>query len=93
MKRTVTAVFQCTKKQETGGGNATELVFNPPYQIDTMKGQPHDPATQTDRYKRVNESWSPYTPCGQLSMQVNGPAAESFEQGEYYLLTFEKFEG
>lgn len=36
-----------------------------------------------------NAEWAKYTPQLQLSIVVNGPAAERFEPGESYLLTFE----
>ena len=86
----VTAVFQCTKKEETSNG--TELAFTPPYNVDTKPGEPHAPdGSDRERWKRVNEDWSPYTPCGSLTMTVNGAAAASFERDGIYLLTFERF--
>lgn len=36
-----------------------------------------------------NAEWAKYTPSLQLSIVVNGPAAERFEPGRSYLLTFE----
>ncbi len=89
----VTAVFQCTRKEQLPHG--TELAFMPPYNVDTKRGAAYDPAVdmQGERYRRVNEGWSKHTPSGALSMTVTNEAAVAqFEQGEYYLLTFERFE-
>ncbi|ELX8334970.1 MULTISPECIES: hypothetical protein [Klebsiella] len=34
-----------------------------------------------------NETWSKYTPCGQLQMVISNPAAfEQFEQGKEYFI-------
>jgi hypothetical protein len=89
----VTAVFQCTRKEQTAYG--TELNFTPPYCVDKKPGEPRQPdETYEERWQRVNEGWSAATPNGALSMTVTNPAAlEQFEQGQYYLLSFEKFEG
>lgn len=39
---------------------------------------------------KENEPWSKYTPSGSLEMQIdNPPAAEVFELGKTFLLTFE----
>lgn len=87
----VTAVFQCTEKVPQGQG--FKLAFMPPYCVDRTPGAPYDAATASERYRRVNEEWAPATPSGSLSMQVDNPAASAqFEQGEFYLLTFERFE-
>lgn len=38
-----------------------------------------------------NESWSKWTPSGELQMHVTNPDAfEQFEVGKHYLLTFEQ---
>lgn len=88
----VTAVFQCTEKRPGGGG--THLSFTPPYAVDLLKGMAHDANLEAHqkRWKNVNEQWSQATPSGALSMLVTNPAAaEAFEQGGIYLLTFEPF--
>lgn len=38
-----------------------------------------------------NEEWAKYTPAGQISMNVNGPAAAWFEerQGQVLAITFD----
>ncbi len=84
----VTAVFQCTSKTTNKDyPGQVYLSFVPPYCVDGGEALPKD-----ERFKRVNEGWSTATPSGALSMSITNPAAhEAFEQGEIYLLSFEKF--
>jgi hypothetical protein len=38
---------------------------------------------------KVNESWSKYTPSGQLQMSITNPAAiDKFEKGKAYYIDF-----
>lgn len=37
-----------------------------------------------------NTNWAPYTPSGQISMTVNGPAGASFVEGGRYRVVFER---
>jgi ethanolamine utilization microcompartment shell protein EutL len=41
-------------------------------------------------YGRDNVGWAPYTPAGQVSMVVNGPAGAEFAEGQYYRVLFER---
>lgn len=40
-----------------------------------------------------NKSWSAATPAGQASLTISNPTARgAFEEGKFYLLTFEPYE-
>jgi len=41
---------------------------------------------------RDNTEWAPYTPSGQLTMIVNGPAGAEFVQGARYRLLIERID-
>jgi hypothetical protein len=92
MTTKVTAVFKVTSKEPTGDGVVVRMM--PPYCVDTMKGAPHDPAVASDaRYQRVNEGWAQHTPSGSVEMYITNPgAAAALAEGEYYLLTFERYD-
>jgi len=41
---------------------------------------------------RDNVDWAPYTPAGQVTLVVNGPAGALFVEGGRYAVTFERAE-
>lgn len=41
-----------------------------------------------------NKSWSAATPAGQASLTISNPTARgAFEEGKFYMITFEPFDG
>jgi hypothetical protein len=82
-------VFLVTDKKADEYGNV-QVRMIPPYNVDTKPGD--GAATHEDRYKRVNEGWSKFTPAGEVKLTItNPPAADVFVEGEYYLATFEPY--
>lgn len=69
----ITAKVTCHLKQESGEGDARQVVvtFIPDY----ADGR--------------NKEWSLYTPALSLQMTVKGSVADQFEPGRAYTLTFE----
>lgn len=71
----VTAKVKCYSKNDVGEGNAS-LAFSANY--------------TDDKGNRINEDWAVATPTLSVSMTVNAAAAQRFEQGKAYTLTFEE---
>jgi len=88
----ITAVFKVhSKAPDQCGGEQVQM--HPPYAMPMKPGETKSPEdTSGEGWKRVND-WSKYTPSGSISMQITNPAAaEAFEQGKTYLVTFEPYE-
>lgn len=74
----ITAKIRCNSKFEGGeGDNRNALVVFGPNYLDT-EGQ------------QINREWSMATPHLNLNMTLNGRAADLFEPGQNYTLTFEE---
>lgn len=80
----VQAMFYCESvTPHQGTADAANVVLRAAFGTYlTSKGLPEDQA---------NESWSKYTPSGQVNMTITNPSAvDQFEIGEVYSLIFEK---
>lgn len=70
----VTAKVTCTSKSEIGEGDNRQA--NVTFGADYADGR--------------NKEWAMYTPALNLTMTLNGPVGDRFEQGKAYTLTFEE---
>jgi hypothetical protein len=68
----ITAKIFCGSKTETGEGDNRQAVV--------VFGADYN----DDR----NKEWAKWTPALSLTMTLNGPVADRFEQGKAYTLTF-----